>query len=257
MERQATPLGSWPSFNATRSPSSLSTTQSGASFQSSSSYPVSSPALSTAAAPFGRVVLEPAITPARKLILTTFFALFWNGTVSIFVVGLIKEWGRGNVEWVLALFLTPFVLVGILLLFSVAHTFLALFNPRPRLTIDSRQLSPGESSDLDWQFSGSTGRVKQLRIYLEGREEATYRRGTDTTTDKNVFATIEIANKPNADPGRAPVKIPGNTMHSFKSEHNKIVWEIHVQGEIRYWSDVDESFEIEVLPKKSPRTGEL
>jgi len=187
----------------------------------------------------------------------TIVAVFWNGIVSVFVGLLIKEFGRGNVEWILALFLVPFVLIGLLLLFGVAHGFLALFNPRPRLTLGSAQLTLGESTDLDWQFSGSTGRVKQLRIYLEGREEATYRRGTDTSTDKNVFATIEIARKPNADPGRAQLEIPRDTMHSFKSDHNKIVWEIHLQGEIRYWSDVDETFEIEVLPQKPERPAEL
>jgi hypothetical protein len=137
------------------------------------------------------------------------------------------------------------------LLLAVAHGFLGLFNPRPRLTIDSSQLPLGSSADLDWEFSGSAARVKQLRIYLEGREEATYRRGTDTSTDKNIFKTIEIANSPFADPGRAILHIPEDTMHSFKSDNNKIVWEIHVKGDIRYWSDVEEAFEIEVLPRKS------
>jgi len=247
---------SWPSFDAARSPAALSTTQGGGPIQSGSVYPVAAPA-SRPAAPFGRIVLEPAMTPARKLMVLTLVAVFWNGIVSVFVGLLIKEFGRGNVEWILALFLVPFVLIGLLLLFGVAHGFLALFNPRPRLTLGSAQLTLGESTDLDWQFSGSTGRVKQLRIYLEGREEATYRRGTDTSTDKNVFATIEIARKPNADPGRAQLEIPRDTMHSFKSDHNKIVWEIHLQGEIRYWSDVDETFEIEVLPQKPERPAEL
>ncbi len=256
IEAKTNPLGSWPSFNAMHSETSLSTTQGGGVFQPISSHPVS-PRVGSTAAPFGRVVLEPSMPPGRKLIVITLVAIFWNGIVSVFVVVLIKDWSRGNVEWIMALFLTPFVLIGIFLLFSVAHTFLAVFNPRPRLTIDSSRLRLGESSDLDWQFSGSTRRVKQLRIYLEGREEATYRRGTDTSTDKNIFATIEIVRRPNADPGRARMEVPGDSMHSFKSDHNKIVWEIHVQGEIRYWSDLDETFEIEVLPKKAQGTGEL
>lgn len=251
-EARANPAA-WPSFNAMHSPASLSTTQGGGAFQPISSHQPSSYQPSSrvepAAVPFGRAVLEPATTPARKLIVVTLIALVWNGIVSVFVGVVISEWGRGGIEWIMMLFLTPFVLIGLLLLFGVAHTFLAMFNPRPRLTIGSRRLKPGESSELDWQFSGSTSRVSRLRIYLEGREEATYRQGTDTKTDKNVFATIEIADRPGAGPGRATVEIPGDTMHSFKSEHNKIVWEIRVQGDIRYWSDVDETFEIEVLPR--------
>lgn len=252
---QANPLA-WPSFDAMHSPSALSTTQGGSPIQSSRAYAAAS-GVASAPASFGRVVLEPAMTPARRLLVITVIAVFWNGIVSIFVGVLIKEWGRGNVEWVMALFLSPFALIGLLLLFGVAHGFLALFNPRPKLTIASRQLRPGESTDLDWQFSGSIGRVRRLRIYLEGREEATYRRGTDTSTDKHVFATIEIANKPTADPGRATFEIPRGTIHSFKSDNNKIVWEIHVQGEIRFWSDVDETFEIEIVPGKASRTDEL
>lgn len=131
------------------------------------------------------------------------------------------------------------------------HSFLGLFNPRPRLTIHSGQLCLGDAEDLEWEFSDSIGRIKQLRIYLEGREEATYRRGTDTVTDKNVFSTIGIVNKQTAEPGRARVNIPSATMHSFKSDHNKVVWEIHVNGKISFWSDVTESFELEVLPKRS------
>lgn len=256
-ELQGNPL-SWPSFGAMHSPVSLSTTQGGASFQPITSHPISSNATSarTTAGGFGRVVLEPATTPARKLMVTVFFTLIWNGIVSVFVYFLIKEWNKGHGEWILALFLIPFVLIGMLLLYAVAHGFLALFNPRPRLTINSRELSLGETFDLDWEFSGSTRSVKQLRIYLEGREEATYRRGTDTAIDKNVFTTIEIAARPNADPGRAQIDMPADTMHSFESGNNKIVWEIHIKGDIRYWSDVDESFEIEVLPKKSLRTVE-
>ena len=197
------------------------------------------------------------MTPARKLVITVIFTVIWDGIVSVFLYLLIKEWNKGNHEWVLALFLTPFALIGLLMLYAVAHGFLALFNPRPRLTINSGQLTLGNPLDLNWEFSRSTKSVKQVRIYLEGREEATYRRGTDTAVDKNVFATIEIANRPNADPGRAQIELPPDTMHSFKSSNNKIIWEIHVKGDIRYWSDVDETFEIQVLPGNSPRTEEL
>ncbi len=37
-------------------------------------------------------------------------------------------------------------------------------------------------------------------------------------------------------------------MHSFASDHNAVVWAIHVHGEIPRWPDVNETFEIEVRP---------
>ena len=39
--------------------------------------------------------------------------------------------------------------------------------------------------------------VLQLKITLEGREEATYRRGTDTVTDREVFATHSLVDTGN------------------------------------------------------------
>jgi len=239
----------WPTFDAMRAPTTLTTTQGGVPLHSTP--PSVSPSLQVTSGSLGRVVLEPATTPLKRLLITLFIALFWNGVVSVFIVVLINQWRHGNFEWFLALFLTPFVLIGLFLLFSVFHSFLGLFNPRPRLTLHSGQLCLGDAADLEWEFSGSIGRIKQLRIYLEGREEATYRRGTDTLTDKNAFSTIEIVNKLSAEPGRARVNIPSTTMHSFKSDHNKIVWEINVKGKINFWSDVTESFELEVFPKRS------
>jgi len=239
----------WATFDAMRAPTTLTTTQGGVPLHSTP--PSVSPSLQVTSGSLGRVVLEPATTPLKRLLITLFIALFWNGVVSVFIVVLINQWRHGNFEWFLALFLTPFVLIGLFLLFSVFHSFLGLFNPRPRLTLHSGQLCLGDAADLEWEFSGSIGRIKQLRIYLEDREEATYRRGTDTLTDKNAFSTIEIVNKLSAEPGRARVNIPSTTMHSFKSDHNKIVWEINVKGKINFWSDVTESFELEVFPKRS------
>ena len=240
----------WPTFDAMRSRSTLSTTQGGDALDSATSPPPS-PVPLAASRSFGAVVLEPATTPLRRWVITLVVTLFWNGVVSVFLFFLINQWRHGNFEWFLAVFLTPFVLIGLFLLFSVFHGFLALFNPRPRLTLHSGQLCVGEAADLEWEFSGAAGRIRRLRIYLEGREEAIYTRGTDTVTDKNVFATVELVNKQGAEPGRARVEIPSNTMHSFKSDHNKIIWEIHVNGDIGFWSDVAESFELEVLPKRS------
>ena len=95
--------------------------------------------------------------------------------------------------------------------------------------------------------------MERLRIFLEGREEATYRRGTNTATDKNVFKTIEITNltsKLEFYSGQARVSVPRDSMHSFKSDNNKIVWAIHLRGDIPRWPNVKEEFPINVLPMK-------
>ena len=50
----------------------------------------------------------------------------------------------------------------------------------------------GGSADFSWTFKGSVSRLTSLRVVLEGSEEARYRRGTSTYTDRDVFASAEF-----------------------------------------------------------------
>lgn len=218
--------------------------------RTASASPAVTAAPSTTADALGRVVLKPMITPGCKLTAMAVFAAVWNGIVAATGGWSFKSSGYDDFAWIPALFMSPFQLIGILLILGVGYLFLAMFNPRPVLTLSPGKLRLGEPFDLEWEFSGSNRAVNRFRLYIEGREEATYRRGTTTTTDRSVFATIEIAERPTAEKGRARITMPANTMHSFKSENNKIVWNIQLQGEIRLWPDVKETFEVEVLPKR-------
>ncbi|HLH27703.1 MAG TPA: hypothetical protein VKW77_02230, partial [Acidimicrobiales bacterium] len=51
--------------------------------------------------------------------------------------------------------------------------------------------------------------------------------------------------------GRAKFTVPADSMHSWKSGHNKFVWAIHVRGDIPWWPDIGEEFPIEVLPQRA------
>jgi hypothetical protein len=145
----------------------------------------------------------------------------------------------------------PFVAVGIGLLWGVVYFFLALFNPRVQMTLKRSPLRPGEESDVKWILTGRSDRITHLTIHLEGREEATYRRGTNTVTDKSVFYRQQIADTVKAyeiASGGGKLSIPPRTMHTFAARNNKIVWEIQIRGEIPKWPDVNEQLEIVVLP---------
>jgi hypothetical protein len=88
-------------------------------------------------------------------------------------------------------------------------------------------------------------------VTLEGREEATYRRGTDTTTARSVFARVKVGSGDrygNLQRGSAPIEVPADAMHSFTAPNNKIVWLLKVHGEIALWPDVSEELPLEVLP---------
>jgi hypothetical protein len=197
------------------------------------------------------VTLKPQLSPFGKVAGTLFFALFWNGIVSVFVWQVWQSWQSGHPDWFHTIFLIPFVLIGVAAFVFVGYFALALANPRPRITLQQGQPSLGDEVRIDWRFTGRRSRITSLKIFLEGREEATYRRGTDTVTDREVFATIslvETRNEWEIPRGSASVRIPDDTMHSFAAASNKIVWEIKVAGEIQRWPDVDQNFPITVHP---------
>ena len=97
----------------------------------------------------GPVTLDPKTGPIGKLLGISFAALFWNGIVGVFVWRLIAGYQQGQADGCLTAFLIPFVLIGLLLLASVPYQFLALFNPRPLLTLATGAPRLGEPTTLE------------------------------------------------------------------------------------------------------------
>lgn len=202
----------------------------------------------------GTIILNPKTTPGAKLLVAILVVSFWNGIVSVFVVQVIDSWRSGRPEWFLAIFMIPFVLVGVGGIVMVAYFFLALFNPRPELMVMPGVVRLGERLEVWWEFSGRAHVLRRVHVWLEGREEASYRRGTQNYTDKNVFVRLDIA-QGTMHSGIGSVTVPADSMHSFAGDNNKIIWSLHVKGEITLWADVSEEFPITVLPADATRTA--
>jgi hypothetical protein len=195
--------------------------------------------------------LRPTATPLGRFVGITLVALFWNGLVSVFVFQVGQAWRQGNGNGCATVFLIPFVLIGLALAFGVVQQLLILFNPRVRLTLAPGVLMTGGMAYLQWRLSGRGGGVRRLRIVLEGREEARYRRGTNTATDREVFATLTVADtaQPAEIPaGNARVDVPAGALPSFTATHNKIVWSFKVTCEIPFWPDSADEYEVVVRP---------
>jgi hypothetical protein len=199
----------------------------------------------------GPVILKPRHSRGAKAGALLLAALFWNGIVSVFVVQAATGWARGDPDWFLTLFLIPFVLIGAGLIAGIGYNVLAAFNPRPRLELSAGAVPLGGEVRVRWEFGGRVQRLRRFRLHVEGREEATYRRGTDTVTDKSVFARIELVDT--ADPramqtGEVTLRVPAGAMHSFEARNNKIVWELRLHGGIPRWPDLNDDFPLIVLP---------
>ena len=200
----------------------------------------------------GPVVLQPTASPMGKLITVVIVCLFWNAIVGVFTYFEVREFMSGSgTGWFMALFLLLFQIIGVALLLAVPYQMLALANPRPTVTLSRGSLPIGGSVPFEWQLTGQASRVTQLTVTLKGREEARYRRGTDTHTDTHVFHSevlAEASDPMSIERGTGTIRIPARTMHSFSANNNKIVWTLTVKGAINRWPDVDESFDVTVTP---------
>ena len=196
----------------------------------------------------GEVELKPASSPMGGFVFLLIFALIWNGIVWTILLNM----PRG--EWFGRIFLGIFVLIGAALGAGVIYAFLALFNPRPILTAGAGAVPLGGTLEVRWRFTGNVRRLVRLTITLEAREEATYRRGTTTTTDKSVFAIltlIDTADREQMTGGSAKITVPRGLIHTFTALNNKIVWTLRLAGDIPKWPDVSAEFPITILPREA------
>jgi hypothetical protein len=180
-----------------------------------------------------------------------FFALFWNGIVSVFVVEMVDGWRSGHGEIGLTLFMIPFVLVGLAVIVAWVRSVLMLANPRVVIALNRSEVVLGVPVSGRIQIEGASHRLRTLTISLIGREEASYQRGTTTHTDKHVFYEEVLLEKDLLGGARASevnITVPGQSMHSFSGQHNKVIWLLRVDGEIRWWPDVKDEYPVDVLP---------
>jgi hypothetical protein len=122
------------------------------------------------------------------------------------------------------------------------------------LEIADHPLRPGGAYDVLLAQAGA-GLFKELTLALELEEQATFRQGTDTRTERltvwrqplQSWRSLQVA------PGtrfeaRASVAIPEAAMHSFASEHNAVRWSLVVRGEPARWPSFTRVFPLVVFP---------
>lgn len=177
-----------------------------------------------------------------KFVTILIVAGIWNGIVYLLFVK--------DAPFIFKLIFGGF---GLGLIAATWHAFLSLFNPRLDVEADTRHVRLGELLRLKWEIRGKQRTIKKFTIQLIGQEEATYRRGTDTYTDRNIFFTRTVAEQESGalqGQGTQTIAIPRDTMYSWQSSNNKIVWFVKFTGVIEKWPDVKEEYEINLLPLK-------
>jgi hypothetical protein len=189
------------------------------------------------------------------LFAATAFFLVWNGIATVLVLVAIKSHISERPNWLLSLFVLPFVGIGVWATYYFVQQLLLHTGIGPTtVEISDHPLRPGNTYQL---FVSQAGRlkVKSLELSLVCEEETTYRQGTDIRTERcrvfceQVFVRrdFEIA------PGKAleisgDLRIPHHVMHSFQAKQNAVHWMLVARGQAVSWPEFQRCFPIVVYP---------
>jgi hypothetical protein len=225
------------------------------------------PLLPTGGPPFGVPLpmdlarpaeLRSAVTPIGTFAVYILLALIWNGYVAYLVWQAAPGWRQGLPGGFAIFFLLPAAALGAFLAVFVGRHFLVLFNPRPHLTLTPGVLETGRTSHLEWRLGSGGREVRRVNITLEGREEARANTGTDNELQHTAsFLSIPVVDCNQrveiAAGGVVTFAVPSDTVPSFRSAHNRIVWSLKVRCDLPRWPDSEETFEVVMRPGEGSR----
>ena len=199
----------------------------------------------------GAVTLKPTGQRMGKLAGALFINIFWNGIVSVFAIfwigGLINGTAEGFfMKWGMGLFLSPFFAIGAFLFWNFLKEIKNMFAPKISITLrQGLSWTCGKTADIRWDIPYNA-QIDELQLDFVCTESATYRRGTNTSTDTETVAVIPISvNKSMNFTGNCKFEIPEGLMPSFQSNNNSIQWAIRVRS-IGPGPDADDLYNIQL-----------
>jgi hypothetical protein len=182
-------------------------------------------------------------------------SIVWNAAVSVFVIMAVASVLRGRPDWLMMLFILPFLGVGVALVAVFARQLRRTAGVGPTLLeISEHPLLPGRTYRLFLSQSGNL-RLKALQIWLICEEEAVFRQGTNARTESRevvrqaVFSAADAVIRPSeALQVECDLPLPAEAMHSFRANHNQIQWKLLVQSDVVGWQSFQRSFPLVVRP---------
>ncbi len=180
----------------------------------------------------------------------------WNVIVGGLALVALQGHLRGKPDWILTVFLVPFLLVGLLWIAGLARWLLVTGVVGPTLVeISDQPVFPGRCYRL-LVSQGGRMKVNRLTVLLECHERAVFRQGTDTRTEtrcvfrKPLFQREGFEIRAGAPfEATCQLQIPAGAMHSFKSDHNEICWKIVVEAKGAASCEFCRSFPLIVHPE--------
>jgi hypothetical protein len=187
----------------------------------------------------------------------------WPPLTGIVVFGFVFLFGGGGFAGMLLLFAAPrpnefFTwadtnILSVLIPTGVAAAFMGgLFVnsvfvamcPRAVLTLNPGRVALGDRADLKWEFTGSTARIRSLRLSLKGIQSKRHK--DNVFFDKRLVLT--------SDPqqiaaGEIKIRVPRDSKSSWDASDGKVIWSIHMQANIPWWPNIDADYVFLVTPR--------
>lgn len=165
--------------------------------------------------------------------------------------------------WLAVGLLVPIALVSCLAIYQFVRQLLKLTGIGPTfIELCDYPLRPGHEYRVFFSQAGRV-RLKLLDVMLTCVEEATYNQGTDIRTERVTVLERRlfrqrgvplVQNQPFQT--EFNIAIPTDSMHSFKSQNNRVQWQIIVIGQAKNWPRLKRKFAVTVYPPESRAESE-
>lgn len=183
------------------------------------------------------------------------FAGLWNTVLVVLGINAGIDLLGGRTDWLLLGLLVPFAVVGIAgIVIFARRLVIATAIGTTQVEISEQPLRPGSTFDV-LLAQGGTGTLDALEVTLEAEEQATFRLGTDTRTERLVVCRqpVGVWQAVQLSPGtrfeaRVITTLPATAMHSLTTEHNALRWMLVVRGTPTRWPAFVRTFPLVVFP---------
>jgi hypothetical protein len=198
---------------------------------------------------YGRFKLQPAETRPKKFLKIVLMAIVWNALTAAAIYAVVSQW-KGGAQYLVAVVLLVFALIGLMMLWSIFYQFLWLFSPRVTLTTNSNNFRFGGRFDLNWSFT-MPQLVKKIEFWLDLDEDEKEAKSSDEgvcvfmTEDRSQTGSGQITFQlPETSPrGQATIVLPEDSPKPY-IQTRKIHYVLKVKAVIKFLPDLDQDYSL-------------
>jgi len=195
----------------------------------------------------GRLVEKPWLSSGEArwkwIAVLLFINLFWNGIVSVFVTAA----STGEMEpggWFIWLFLSPFIVIGLVMMAMLLAKLLSLALPAARVMVRPLPLRAGEDAELSWEIAPSrlfTPHEVGLTVKAEWKDNDHTHAALPR---KKPWSAVLYSGPDTA--GTQTVRIPNPRSEMPLEAFERLKWQLHFRAKVPYWFDLHDAWPLEL-----------